>query len=145
MSILALDPGLTTGWAYHYDSGHFESGQTDFLETCTLVANLAATNHNLVIVSESFLITVNTAKNTQAPWSLELIGVFRYIAQSKLGRELVLQTPANAKKFADDERLKRMGFWLPNNRHANDAARHLLLYMASAKMLTAEQLRGLIT
>jgi hypothetical protein len=129
--ILALDPGKTTGWAT-YNEGNFESGQTNFMETCQLIRDMATWEKtDLHIVSESFLITMQTVKNTQAPWSLELIGVARYFAQELTGQDLTLQMPSAAKRFSSDERLKAFGWHKPGKGHANDAARHLLLFMVS--------------
>lgn len=129
--ILALDPGKMSGWAY-YDStdGGFISGQKDYDDTCRLLIDEAARKGpDLGIVCESFIITVNTAKNTQATWSLELIGVARMVSRLWTQQELVLQGPAEAKRLCSDELLKVMGWYKPGKGHANDAARHLGLFM----------------
>ena len=131
--ILAIDPGKTTGWA-SYDTVEqtFDSGQTDFIETCNLLKTCALQwAKDIHIVSESFLITLQTVKNTQAPWSLELIGVARYFSQAYCDEDLTLQMPSAAKRFSSDQRLKDMGWYVPGKGHANDAARHLLLFIAT--------------
>lgn len=134
--VLALDPGKTTGWAsYDRETNEFKSGQTDYDETCRLLLHpeelytSALSAHDFDIVSESFIITVNTAKNTQATWSLELIGVARMISRLFSEQELVLQAPSAAKRLCSDDLLKALGWYVPGKGHANDAARHLGLFM----------------
>jgi hypothetical protein len=145
--IFALDPGLTSGWTtYDVMNRSFTAGESNFDQTC---ANLLefVTNYGPagLIVCESFMITVHTAKNTQAPWSLELIGVARMIARRWTGNELLLQTPAQAKAFSTNNRLKHVGFWTPGMAgHANDAARHLLLVLVNRGYLPKEILAELV-
>ena len=135
--ILALDPGKTSGWAaYNCETREFKSGQTDYDETCRMLVNMSAFEQPLLhtevdIVSESFIITVNTAKNTQATWSLELIGVARMVSRRYGGQELVLQSPSAAKRLMSDELLKALEWYVPGKGHANDAARHLGLFLMS--------------
>lgn len=145
--IVAMDPGKTTGYVlYDRQDGKFGSYETDFDQTCKwLVTHAGSYGPDLLIVSESFLITQQTAKNTQAPWSLELIGVARYVARNMTHRDLVLQAPATAKRFSSDERLKMMGWHVPGKGHANDAARHLLLALATRGWLSNETLSSLAT
>ena len=134
-NILALDPGKKTGWAaYDFTTKRFVSGEGDFI-TSARRAHAIAAEHNdeLSIVSESFTITVNTAKNTQATWSLELIGVYRYLSLAYCREDLTLQAPAAAKRFSSDDRLRAMGWYTPGKGHANDAARHLMLYLVTRK------------
>jgi hypothetical protein len=137
-NILALDPGKKTGWAlasFKTDgSVYFQSGEQTFLENASFVHTTAAsTGDELSVVSESFTITVNTAKNTQATWSLELIGIYRYLSLAYCREDLTLQAPAAAKRFSSDDRLRAMGWYTPGKGHANDAARHLMLYMVTRK------------
>lgn len=130
--IMAVDPGKTSGLAlYDRTAESFESFELDFDRTCsTALENAQSKGTDLLIVCESFLITQQTPKNTQAPWSLELIGVMRFLSRTYCGRDITLQAPASAKRFSSDERLRSMGFWTRGKGHANDAARHLLLTLA---------------
>lgn len=149
MRVIAFDPGLTTGWAaYDTETAEFRSGQTQFMETgYQLEWELQKAQHDkapITVIAESFLITVNTAKNTQAPWSLELIGVIRYMTKRNIDAAIILQKPGDAKAFSSDDKLKAMGFYVPGMKHANDAARHLLLHAAKSGLLTREQLAGLV-
>ncbi len=144
--IVAVDPGKTTGIAeYAPHLGKFDSYEMGFDETCAFVENrLSAESYDVELVSEAFIITPNTGKNSQAPWSLELIGVMRYLSRTKIGRDLVLQMPAAAKRFASDDRLRTVGFWTPARGHANDAARHLLLYTAQRGIIPAATLKKIV-
>ena len=136
---LALDPGKMSGWAsYDHETHEFRSGQTDYDATCRMLMHVPsafgaaeATCIETDIVSESFIITINTAKNTQATWSLELIGVARMVSRLYGGQELVLQSPAAAKRLMSDDLLRALGWHTKGKGHANDAARHLGLFMVS--------------
>lgn len=144
MVIIAIDPGKTTGCAVLSDDGTFKAYEYNFDDTCrTLISAATTYGADLELVSESFIITVNTAKNSAAPWSLELIGVARMVSHLYTGKELVLQPPVNAKRFSSNDRLKRMGWWTPGKGHANDAARHLLYRRASTGGLPVETLQEL--
>jgi len=134
--IIAIDPGKMSGGAVYrlndQDGQPFSSWQCDFDELCKHMIEMGAAHRdNLDVVSESFIITINTAKNTQATWSLELIGVARMVSRLYTGQELVLQTPAAAKRLCSDDLLKALGWYKPGQGHANDAARHLGLFLLS--------------
>lgn len=145
--VLAVDPGKMTGVAYlDRETNDFKSYELDFDATCAFAEKMSvALGTDLLIVSESFIITVQTAKNTQAPWSLELIGVLRFLSRRFTEQDIVLQSPSTAKRFSSDERLKQMGWHVPGKGHANDAARHLLLVCATRGWLPDETLRLLAT
>lgn len=141
--ILALDPGKTTGVAIHNlltdEKEFFELG---FLDVCQQISDLSLEHGtNLKIIAESFIITPNTAKNSQAPWSLEVIGVARFCSLASCNRDLRLQSPASAKRFSSDQRLKMVGYYTPGKGHANDAGRHLLLFEATQGYLSKDILK----
>lgn len=132
--VLGLDPGLMTGWALlDTQTDEYQCGEWNWATAATGIEELAARyGADLAIACERFTITIQTAKDTQAPWSLELIGVSRYMAQ-KYGAEFVLQQVASAKRFSADWRLKNLQWYVPGKSHARDAARHLLLYLVTRK------------
>ena len=137
--MIAIDPGKTTGVAVWSGDVHADQDE-DWLRCChRLEAWLAAWSGPTVVVIERFIINVNTVGNSQAPWSLELIGVARYLAH-KYGADYVLQTPADAKNFMKDERLKKLGWHRKGKVHANDALRHLGLYVFSHKLMSTDVL-----
>lgn len=136
MRILAVDPGGTTGWVY-YDTytEEFQSGQeADRLVFCFMVKEWVDRDVVLIVV-EDFRITIQTAKKSQQPDALKIIGAIDYIAAGSA--QVVLQTPGDAKRFATDDRLKKAGMWTPGRRHANDAARHLFLRLCKKGLLSA--------
>lgn len=140
MRVVVIDPGRTSGiaiWQPDWEKPSLK--EADFLTTCQLIEEMAS--DDVAYVLESFTITARTAQLTQAPWSLEIIGVARYIALEH-GRDLVLQKPADAKRFATNPRLKALGWWHKGGGgHANDAARHLLLYVAQKRLI---DMKGLV-
>lgn len=138
--MFAVDPGKTSGWAMLKDN-EFTSGQEGFYDICDIAEDLATVNGNRVFpneserirfVTEKFIITIHTGKNTQAPWSLETNGVLRYLAL-KNGLIYAEQTASQAKTFCTDDMLKALGWHKPGKVHANDAARHLVLFGLSRK------------
>jgi hypothetical protein len=137
--ILAFDPGLTTGWAaLDLDSGGFISGQTEGRHAFYRQVEAAIAGGALVeAVGEKYTITQRTAKLSAQYDALYIIGMMDYLSE-KCGFPLTLQTPAQAKAFATDAKLKAVGWYTPTKGgHANDASRHLLTYVSSRKQLLA--------
>jgi hypothetical protein len=130
--IISLDPGKTTG-VVTYDpvSKEAHSYQLDFQGTCAFIDMWLQYFPAAEVVMERFIIGPQTMKKTQAPWSLELIGVGRYLAH-KHRAKFDLQSPADAKNFAFDQRLKDLNAF-PRGDHARDAMRHLVLYWARTR------------
>lgn len=148
--IVAVDPGKTTGvkWINPDDSTSLGGAQVDvedFFQLMTgVVESWTSAGHEVQLVSESFLITVNTAKNSQAGWSLELIGVMKYLAWRYKLPELKQQTPQVAKKFSSDPKLKQVDWYTKGKGHENDAARHLMTYCATRRLVfTTDQLKDM--
>lgn len=146
MNIIALDPGKTTGVVVKEGGTVVTHEQMDFMEVASFFHDYlwAHKDEDVKVVVEAFIITMHTAKNTQAPWSLELIGVFRYLTERITGGSIILQKPSDAKRFASDERLKLMGYYARGKGHANDAARHLLLFEASRGLLDNDTLASFV-
>lgn len=134
--VLAIDPGKMTGmsvtyrvddeepvllWSAEVDEEHFAAEVRRWLHEYT----------DLVIVCEIFIINAQTAKNSQAPYSLELIGVMKQIIQDA-GRErmdFTFQKPADAMKLFPNPALKKLEYWHRGGAgHALDSIRHNLLY-----------------
>ena len=129
MRVIALDPGVTTGYAIGIiDAGHMyvvtgeerwdHKGLWDFLEE----------NKPDVIISERFEFR-NRARKGLELFSRELIGVCNLYCQLN-NMELVLQNPLkdNEATFFNDDRLKKDKIHKAGKGHANDAARHLLTW-----------------
>lgn len=136
MIVYAVDPGLASGVALINTEAPPESLQMgswemdpEETEDATLAAVLAYRGYDLHVVLERFTITPETGKKSQASWSLELIGSIKYICRTNGGPVPVLQTPADAKNFAPNPRLRALGLWHRGGHgHALDALRHAVLY-----------------
>lgn len=125
--IIAVDPGKTTGWARLNARHHFESGEQPLYSTIYFIHETLKHGFKPIIICEDFIFTSETLKKSRQTWSTEGIGALRYLTQV-FGAEFVLQTPAAAKSFSSNDKLKKIDWYTPGKGHANDAARHLLLY-----------------
>jgi hypothetical protein len=144
--ILAVDPGKVTGWAM-WGTTDDEVPRADqlpmtlFLSTAEALMDRGSFD---TVVVEDYLITAATLRKTRGElnWSLEQLGVLRWLAR-KYELRFVTQRPADAKRFATDEKLRRLGWYRSTpGGHANDALRHLLLYLANADRLPEALLAG---
>lgn len=82
------------------------------------------------VVCERFIINAQTVRNSQAPFSLEQIGILKYIMLDCQidPDELIFQSPSDAKKMFPNEALKKLEYWHKGGEgHAIDAIRHGLL------------------
>jgi hypothetical protein len=138
--ILAIDPGVTTGWCSH------EMGTTKFTR-----GELGPDEHHLdlwellkrqvphTVVTERFEYRIlkdqdgNVMPGVRLE-SREYIGVIKLWCQMGYSR-YVPQTSSQAKAFWDDKKLKALGMYqAPSGRqHMNDATRHLLFYLTLNK------------
>lgn len=143
--VLALDPGKATGWAFiDLATGQFSSGEAQFEEITTRIGKAVETyGAGLQIVAERFIIGPQTHKNSQAPWSLEMIGVAKYFA-GKTDCPLVLTSASEAKNFSFNGRLKALGWYKGGAGHADDASRHLLLHLVTRRKWWDERLDATI-
>lgn len=136
--ILSVDPGKLTGMALiSFEPGSEptlewsgEFTQEDFAIPVREALWAPDIKQNLDIVCERFVINAQTVRNSQAPYSLELIGALKQcMIDAKRPLEgLIFQTPADAKALFPNEALKRLGYWHKGGEgHALDAIRHALL------------------
>lgn len=139
LTIVAVDPGKMTGWAM-LKLGEFSSGQT--VGSAFLIWIDEALQGGLMpsIVCEDFIYTAQTAKKSRQTWSTESIGVLRFLAD-KYRVSFTLQPPVDAKKFSTNDKLKQLDWYTPTKGgHANDAARHLLLYCIKNGLFSPREL-----
>ena len=133
--VLAVDPGLATGvalidretlkpeWLWE---GEWEEA------TDRIARALVDHQDDVDVVIEKFTITVMTAKHSSAPWSLETIGMVKLLCkQYDYPRDQIkMQSPVDAKAFTDNDKLRRLGWWVRGSKgHAHDAARHAALHL----------------
>jgi hypothetical protein len=142
IGIIGVDPGGTTGIFSAMIIENNDIGQTGTLTTAYQVArrdqpdvhvgymiksmkDCGIPANRMHVAIEKYVITKRTAKLTQQPDALEVTGSVRAMAE-KLGAHTWQFTPSNAKKFASDDLLDRIG-WVTKRgrrqRHARDAAR----------------------
>lgn len=152
--LLCLDPGKASGCAI-LDTTTLQTdrtGDVEIVETVELQPSelnvwlLAWFNRALVekagleAVCENFLITPQTGKNSTADWSLKKIGVLEFLGEM-FSISVTLQTPAAAKSFVDNKRLRALGLWHKGGAgHANDALRHGVLYLVNKRGWNPEDL-----
>lgn len=154
VSITALDPGGTTGVAmYDADLIFNADDKAEWFHEKWDTLQLTEPDHhktlknllerrnvaNTIIVCESF----QNRRPVDAPAveliSCEYIGVVKLLVQERPSIQVIWQTPGkvippkNRNTFGGfwtDDKLKQVRKWSPGRKHANDAMRHLLQYMA---------------
>lgn len=143
-AICAMDPGLRTGFAL-WTPDSFTALITDPEDSWDVLDRWTnthgGTGQSLLIV-ERYTITPETAKKSRQEWSLELIGVARFLAAQ---RRITygLQTPAEAKSYCPDARLRQLGMWSPGKEdHHRDATRHLVRALARRRLIQVPPLEG---
>lgn len=143
MTVLAVDPGKLTGVSLVYWSGNPDedpvvevSEEVDevafagLISSLFLQANLMAPNNYLAC--ERFIINAQTAKKSQAPYSLEMIGVLKHLTRTERfsPEEIVFQAPVDAKNMFPNPALKKLGIWHKGGEgHALDSLRHAMLLL----------------
>ena len=132
-SLLSLDPGHTTGWAYWEDDNLVEFGQIKTKDMHEGIDNLTALIDRLnppVVVFEDY--RVYKWKSKQHEWSElhtpKLIGAIQTICY-QLGIEHFKQPAHIAKTFATDKKLKEWDFWIEGQPHCRDAIRHGIYFL----------------
>lgn len=157
LTILALDPGGTTGFAYYMaDVTNTPDGKPEFFKERWNRGHLGPGAHhkglydflgymqvtNYIIVCESFEYRHNPKDQQRENIVLdskEYIGIVKlFFAERMLPLEwhhpLVFQTASEGKGFwfpqKDSTKLKKVGLYSPNMIHANDATAHLLHFMS---------------
>jgi len=136
--VLAVDPGKTTGMALfsrQIDSEPVlewskELEQDEVAEAVRSVLWAPDKRHHLDVVCERFIINAQTVRNSQAPYSLEVIGIVKQCLKDN-GRpmdDIYFQAPADAMNMFDNKKLKKLDYWhVGGGGHALDAIRHALL------------------
>lgn len=131
-TILAFDPGVTTGIAWLED-GKFDSMELTEHEVYDYVDEWC--EHVDHIQVEAFIITQATSKKTVVYDSLYIIGYLRYAAW-RCGFSMAMTKPADVMTPFADSALKRVGWHKPGMGHANDAARHLAHHLVKTRQMS---------
>jgi hypothetical protein len=74
--------------------------------------------------------------------SVEYIGVVKLFIQNHFDVELAMQPPP-LKGFANKDKLKKMGLYIPGQRNAMDAISHLVFYLNKRNELPGYWLEAL--
>jgi hypothetical protein len=141
--VISVDPGKATGVAYFshtvgQDPVMIDSSEVQPHEFATWMrstlddffARTVMSETPIFIVCERFVINAQTARNSQAPYSLEQIGVLKQCLRDvNIDEESILwQSPADAKAMFPNPAIKKVGYWHKGGEgHALDAIRHGLL------------------
>ena len=125
MIAVALDPGITTGYAIGIiDDGMMTvvSGQERYTHY-SLWKFLKEETPDFII-SESFEFR-RAARDNLILYSIEMIGVIRLYCEG-YDKPLHMQSAATGKGYYNDSKLQSARLYKPTRPHANDAVRHLL-------------------
>lgn len=151
--IVWIDPGKLNGFAWYsvlYDEMSLAEydGPTCIKRIETLIQFVGK---YIAVGVERFIITTKTAEKSQdALASIEMIGMIRRAVSPEYSSVGVYefndsQSSSNAKTFVPDRILKELGWQLKGGEgHAEDAARHILYYLAQHRRLNKKQLDALI-
>lgn len=148
--IVGEDPGLITGLAtahikldesgLHVTQFGYELGWD---ETADALEHLLRLGRYDVVAVERYVITNRTAKLTQQPEALEMIGATRSACR-RYSVPMILQSKSDADTICSDRVLKSIGWYQrTKDGHANDASRQVLLALSAyAPRLFQELLRS---
>ena len=142
--ILAVDPGKASGIClFEYQEGQEPvmvwSGEYQQHEYAFPIrkafAYAQSQGARLEVACERFTINAQTVKNSQAPYSLEQIGILKQIMMD-FGRDpedIFFQTPADAKAMFSNEKIRKLDYWHRGGEgHALDSIRHALLRLVKS-------------
>lgn len=141
-AVVGVDPGTTTGiFAVSVSivdkllesevRSEFTSYQLDAEKAVAALELQLRRFPEVLVACERYIITSRTARLTQQPAALELIGTFKQLCR-EYGAPFLLQMKSDAAHLARDKLLKRVGWFQRGQDHANDAARQALLALATA-------------
>jgi hypothetical protein len=145
MIVVAVDPGKATGlavlsWDPDLDKDpevlySLEVQPDTFADEVETALQYMNQVELLYVACESFVINAQTVRNSQAPYSLEQIGVLKHLCR-RAGYDpsnIAFQAPVNAKNMFPNPALKKLGLWHKGGEgHALDAIRHGALRLVKA-------------
>jgi hypothetical protein len=141
--VLAVDPGKVTGMALFSFGGTSEpvlewSAELEQHEVGEAVRSVLWSpekRQSLDVVCERFVINAQTVRNSQAPYSLEVIGILKQclLDSGRAMDDIFFQAPADAMTMFDNKKLKKLEYWhVGGGGHALDAIRHALLRLVKS-------------
>lgn len=155
--IVGLDPGNSTGLhvlrllpehKIAMTVSRYQGPPAEALYRLELLVREAALRHGgILIAGERYTVTAETGKRSAQPTPLKVLGQAEQLTYQYTNVEFILQTPADAKKLASNERLRDLGFYThprdvncPDANDVNDAARHALLALARRRASIFDEL-----
>lgn len=128
--VVGVDPGLATGMCRVFPAHGFELAWTlDHLTASDWIVKCAEHYGPRVVFAVEEFVPRRGAIDWM-PESVEVTGVAKWAAW-KYGCGVTMQTPADAKAFVTNDRIRSLGWWeRGQSDHARDAARHVLLFLA---------------
>jgi hypothetical protein len=142
--VLSVDPGKATGMAlFSHESGSDpvllwsgEFQQDEYAKPIRQALALYGPEEGgIEVACERFTINAQTVKNSQAPYSLEQIGILKQclLDVDRPADDIYFQSPADAKALFPNPALKKLGYWHKGGEgHALDAIRHGLLRLVKS-------------
>lgn len=140
-SIIAFDPGGTTGYLYRGPKGTIETGELKgdhhialwaLLVKCLDEVKKRDKDAKLVVVFEDFLFLKSEKEREKIAYtSKEYIGIIKMFCQT-YNHDTQLRTHSSAQRgqFWDDVKLRQVGLWNSKSKHIRDAAKHYLYYVS---------------
>ena len=133
--ILSVDPGKATGMTlFSFERGEepvlLWAGEYQQEEYAKPIRDTLVEYPDVIVVCERFIINAQTAKKSQAPYSLEQICILKQCLMDagRKADDIILQSPSDAKAMFDNSKLKKLEYWHKGGEgHALDAIRHALL------------------
>ena len=135
-----LDPGKTTGWACLGLGTKFRCGQGTMEEVGEELDTAAALFlSDMSIGYEQYIVTPGGGVTGSAEPPLKTIGMIEWICYLN-GCHLLKPVPSAMRKVVTVDMLKRLGWYVPGQDHAMQAARHLLAWTLREKLVTADMM-----
>jgi hypothetical protein len=130
LKVLAIDPGVTTGFAQMmYVGGYIGLDYRQRKLSPKQFGEFVLRMKSLYHVCESFQYRQGQFQK-DVLFPVELIGVLKYlVGEGNPNQQLWMQPPSvQGKKsaFYSDEKIKAMGLWMPGREHGRSALKHLL-------------------
>jgi len=135
--LLAVDPGGMTGLALFSDWSENSAGkvwlaEANFYEACKAIKGMLDAG-DITVCAERFNISERTIKLGRDHTAIEILGVVKWLLLEHELPEMLLASPADAKRLVTDARLKTLGIHYKGGAgHAHDAARHGILWLVKA-------------
>lgn len=133
--LIGVDPGKTTGLFLYSNHARFGFLDRQYLHDEVNADDVAKRLRDFIVKAtdyvgyggvhiavERFIINARTAKSSQQTDALEITGMVKGFAALRTPNPVRQYMKANL-KFAADPALRRAGWYSPQLRHANDAAR----------------------